>query len=476
MPSLRSLFARFARNGDLQPSIDLRSIMPAVQRSAATAEASSNVHLSDAIASALASDSSGLRRQIIPTKDLLARSRAVASNNSYCMRYLDLAVELALSNNGVTLDFTQTTVAKRTRDRWDAFTEDVGLEGQSLDELQRQIARTIIEDGEVLTRFLPNARVGIIDSALVDYDTFHVLDDVPLQSAMRGGIIYNNNGERAFYRVRSGDGNIDIPATDILHLRKFVGQRIIRGIPWFAPVLEHLQWLADYDRVFLKGSRLAASTPMYGTVPDSINESTRAKLEEMSIEMDPSKLRLFEQGVELTAIDVSKNFSGSNFDDIRAAVLATTAAGLGVTYDFLSGDVSRANMSSLQNANVSNTALMKTIQRHIAKFTMRLYDRWLFYAIGEGSISTLAAQKRQPKPKYPRVPSIIPHRDAQTDASLIKVAVVSPQTIAEQRGLDPNEEIDRIIEFREKVGVLPWQSGSSNVSTQGADATPRENE
>ena len=381
-----------------------------------------------------------------PSVSMLYDARERASTNGYVKRYLEKSTEFALSSQGIRLNFDGID-SPRFVEAWERHTESIGYDGDDLQDLQHRLILILLRDGEDITVIHRGVRAQIIDSAAVEYGSRWITNDDHYMND--GGVILDTNGKVAAYDVRTGHTTTRIPAAQIIHVKRKQDQWRTRGMSWVASALPIAHEHDAYRGSFVKGAIIANRSPVYVNLPMNMDSKLREKLETSGVDISDGKLRFVPEGVEFNIVDLSKNFAGENFYDIKFTLVSEMATGMGITYDFVSGDASKANMSSLQSANIANMTHIREVQRLVGKFTLQMYYRWAIQMIASNQVSARVAAFR-PKIKYPRIPSMIPHRDAQVDATLITAGIASPQTIMEERDLDVDEELDRIEEYRRR--------------------------
>lgn len=398
------------------------------------------------------------RTQLVPSLSLLKQSRDLTSEG-HVNRFLMLITELVLGENGVLLALPDNTPS-RLRSAWEFAEERFSASGDTLRQFQEALVFSLIRDGDahILTE---NQMPELIDSAAVEY---------PQERPLTEFATFDDQVERTAngYIVKTDDEDRFISALNIIQLKHAKDRRFERGIPWIAYAIPIINALDQYASSFLTGADRANKMPMYGTIPANAPEPVRDTLEEEGMPIRSDRIPFVVEGVEFHDLDLAKNFDGTSYADIRAAKLSSISASLGATYDFVSGDVSRANMSSLQSANLTNQAFVKIVQRMIGDATKRMFVRWLLRGVADRRLpaSSLNISIRDIKQRRPRVASVIPHREAQVDSILVKNKIVSAWTISEERGYDYEEELARMAEETRRIGNVNGDSNDGSVSNR----------
>ena len=382
------------------------------------------------------------RTQLKPSLRLLRQCRDLTSEG-HIYRFLMLITEFVLGETGVLLALPDNTPS-RTRRAWEMMEERFSEDGKTLRQFQEALLFSIIRDGD--SHIYMDPRAVLIDSAAVEYPTDQEFTEFT---------VFERRPVGEGYVVKTGDGDRFFPESSIIQMKHVKDEQFRRGVPWIAYALPIVNAIDRYATSFLTGADRASKMPMYGKIPPNAPPAVRDRLETDGMPINSDKIPFVPDGVEFVPLDIAKNFEGASFADIQAAKLAAVAASLVSTYDFVSGDVSRSNMSSLQSANVTNQAFVKLLQRMVGDTTKRMFARWLMFGLAGRTLpdSSLNINMRDVKIRLPRVASVIPHREAQVDQILVNSGIISPQTIMEQRGFDPDVEIERILEYKRRMGT-----------------------
>lgn len=227
--------------------------------------------------------------------------------------------------------------------------------------LQALAMKTVVESGECLVRF----RQRRISDGLPLPFQLEVLEPDHLDTSVDGdrgsggfaiqGIEYNAIGQVVAYHLfdvhpgditRSGsNASRRIPADLVAHVfdEERAGQA--RGISWFAPVVLRLHDLYDYSDAQLIRQKIAAC---FAAFVETDNTETVDFTDETT---NGSPIEVFEPGlIERLAPGESVQFASppgvGDYPGYVAATLREISAGLGISYEVLSGDLSQTNFSS----------------------------------------------------------------------------------------------------------------------------------
>lgn len=228
------------------------------------------------------------------------------------------------------------------------------LGASTLAGIQRLAVETMITDGEVLILWPEDdATKGQCQVRVLEAE--YLNDNLQGQAVSAGHVIYDGieydaEGRVVAYylydehpdsaiwlRALRGMNYSRVDAARVIHLYRLdrPGQR--RGISWFAPVLDDLVALAANDEAQLMRQRIAAcfaafwktdKTPESAGVPSTLSPGL---IQQIGTEDDVTFA---------TPPDVT------GYDDFARVHLRRIAAGLGITYEAMTGDLGGVNFSS----------------------------------------------------------------------------------------------------------------------------------
>lgn len=247
--------------------------------------------------------------------------------------------------------------------------------------MQSLATRSWLERGEVFARCryrnddtlpLP-IQVQLLEADMVplfDADTF---EGLPVRNRIRSGIELNNRGKRVAYWVyknHPGDmpmgGSVPaysdlvrVPVDEMLHMYepKRIGQ--LRGVTTLAPVLARLRSINDYEDVTLERQKIAnlfvafISRSLPTLDPTDPNAAALTGLDaevdgegSPLLPMKPGLLQELEDGQSVTFADPPD--PATNYSDYMRTSHLGTASGIGLPYEFLSGDLAGVSDRALR--------------------------------------------------------------------------------------------------------------------------------
>jgi lambda family phage portal protein len=244
-------------------------------------------------------------------------------------------------------------------------TTDIDADGRlNLYGLQALAMSTIVESGEVLIRMRPRRsedkfalpfQLQILEPDFLDtyVDGIQANGNVAIQ-----GVEFNKIGRRiAYYIFDQHPGSttpnvsirsrgIRISADFVAHIFRADRPGQVRGITWFAPVLLRMRDFADHVDAKLMQQKIAACFGGFITseTPDDIANVAETTPTGFPIEQfEPGMIERLKTG---ETISFATPPTTEGFDAYSKVTLREIAAGLNVTYEALTGDLTGVNYSS----------------------------------------------------------------------------------------------------------------------------------
>lgn len=256
---------------------------------------------------------------------------------------------------------------KRAQDLWKAHFETTACDADGRNNiygLQALALRSLCESGECLVRFRPRKasdnlplpfQLQVIEPDLIA-DSISSQAIIQLQNGGKNqvirGIEYDSIGRRVayyLYKVHPGAEVLNlspgqysrVPAEEIIHLFRKDRPGQERGVTWLAPVVVTLRELGIYEDAYLKRQQLANLFAgfMYSDNPADLD----IELEDEIPDLQPGTIYLMKNG---RRIEWSTPPPSGEDPKYRDSCLRRIAAGIGITYESLTGDLSNVNFSS----------------------------------------------------------------------------------------------------------------------------------
>lgn len=397
------------------------------------------------------------------------RSRQLVRDNGYAQQALRCVVsnvigtgirmqaQVQMQRGGGRLD---TLINDRIEERWAAWchADTCHTAGQlSLQEIARLACRATAESGEVFIRLVPEAMgAGIVPLALEVLESDLCDEGKSVGPDANGnewrmGVKVNKWGRPISYAFRSrhpGDMTngvgyriAEVPADQIIHLRRIDRPGQTRGVPWFAAAIKGLHHLAGYQEAEVVRARAASSLMGFITSPEGAGETYGEDI------VDGEHVTNFEPGVFKTLFpgqDVTVpqlDAPDGQFEPFLRAMLRGVAASTGCSFEQVSNDYSQSNYSSNRMSRQDSIETWKGEQQYaIEHFYRPIFQRWMDAAVAVGDLQlanySVMRERYQAVRWYPRAWGFL---DPQVEIESYKNAVrcgfmTQAQVVAEQGG------------------------------------------
>lgn len=434
---------------------------------------------------------------------LRARSRSLVQNVPYIRRGLD-----SLVANTVGIGFTPRSLAKGGRaakldELWSAWGDEADADGRhNIYGIMAAAYRAMEQDGEVLIRL----RARRVEDGLTVPLQLQLLEIDWLDSAKNGangpntvtnGIEYDPLGRLvAYWLFDRHPGEITIsrsarassypvPAARIIHLFNSERPGQGRGFPRLSPVIARVRDLQLYEDAELQRKNLETrlSVIASGDVATmSMNESQSVDEVRKTGELGTlasGGITQIPAGVNVTVVQPK---AAPGYVEYVKHQLHIIAAGLGVTYEMLTGDVSEVNFSSARVALLEfrrNAEQMQWLTL-IPRLCVPIWRAFIDAAVlaGKTPANEYAVDWSVPKWQY-----VNPVQDVSADLAEIFGGLSSFSEKLRQRGYKPElvfAELKSDMERLKADGtldlVLALQKGKTLEAMDAADKGQREND
>ncbi len=339
---------------------------------------------------------------------LRAHSRDLRKNNVYMTRFVEMVSTHVVGPDGITFESEILGNGQKPKEDWNDQIETAWAQwGRCCSTdgrltwlaFQHLAAETLATDGECIIRMVrgyPNAcgfAVEIIDADRLDHKL-----NIPAgrnQNRIIMGVEVDAWGRAVAYHVftaHPGDydaapARVRIPADEILHLYTEDRTRATRGVPWATPCMVQLNmlgrlWTAELAAGNFEADRLGILKSQTGLAPDESPDPVAMANE---IQTEHCSFLGLEAGVDVVFPQLTH--PNAILPDFSRALLKGIAAGFGVSYHSLAGDVSDANYSSARVALLDERDMWKKRQSaFIAGACDPIFRAWLPMALLSGVV------------------------------------------------------------------------------------------
>lgn len=408
---------------------------------------------------------------------LRERSRDLVRNNPYAARAIDEIVGQAIGTGIAAQARSQfEPLNQKIDEAWAAWSDECDADGQlDFGGIQDLVARTVLESGEALIRFRPRfAADGFRVPLQLQVIEPDFLDIGKTEKTKTGyiiqGVEFDLVGRRIFYWIfpeHPGDvistslrGNFAsqrAPASEIVHIyrKKRPGQ--VRGVPLLAPVMLALRDLDEYQDAERVRKKIEACLTAFIAQPEGGDGPT---LGSTTTETGGKRIEEFRPGMVMygAAGEKAEFFAPTGAGGYAEYVRQNErviAAGIGMTYEQLTGDLSNVNYSSHKAGRLSFQAQIEALRWLclIPGFLRPVRERFIDAAFASGAIPQQMYETEYTPPAFG---SVDPKKDADAVETDLRTGRKTwPQAISEM-GYDPRKQLAEIEKWRpllEAAGV-----------------------
>lgn len=357
-------------------------------------------------------------------------------------------------------------VRKALHDLWRRWTDEADAAGLTdLYGQQGQVTRSMVEGGEAFVRMRQRRdadgltiplQLEIIDREQVPVDLMR--ED--RERRVRAGIEFDALGRRVGYHVyrhRPTDPflaitgqsleTVRVDGRDMAHVFNPTAPGQLRGVSWLASVMLRLQELDRYEDATLKRAQVAALFAGFlrdgGGAPAALSSATNNGVSEPSLE--PGVILPMPAGseIEFTAPPENKDYEVFTRMQLRAI-----AAGLGLTYEQLTGDLSDVNYSSIRAGLIEFRRFAEYVQFSVLVYQLcrPIWRRFVATAVLSGALPAHDFET-DPRPYLdvewlpPRFDWVDPAKDIGAEISAVSAGFKTRSQVIAERGYDA-EAID----------------------------------
>lgn len=431
--------------------------------------------------------STSANAEISPALTLLRnRSRDLVRNNPYAAKAINSLVSNAIGT-GITPTLSD------GQDLWKKWTTECDADGQ-LDfyGLQMLAARTIRESGEVLIRLryrLPSDGLSVPLQMQVlepDYLDNTKYENLPNGGWIQHGIEYDAIGKRAAYWLYkqhpgelaptlNGLLSYRVPASDVLHIYEKTRPGQSRGVPVLAPSMLKMRDLDDYEEAELVRKGIEACFAAFVHTDDDTlllgQESTDSGTPSRRIENLSAGMIQYVKNSE--GVTFGAPASANGYNDYIRTQLHAIAAGAGITYEQLTGDLSQVNYSSIRAGTLEFRRMVEQWQwlTFIPMMCQPIMRTWIDTAVLAGKLKKADINVEWTTTRFDWVD---PVKDVTGELMEIAAGLKPWSEAVRGRGYDPKGNIAAIAKEQDefKKAGISIQIGKS--LTLGVDALAAE--
>ncbi|MBF0339477.1 MAG: phage portal protein [Magnetococcales bacterium] len=382
------------------------------------------------------------------------RARDLVRNNPYAAKAVMTHASSMIGSGIMPRPKAETqALDDQITDLWDAFAENCDADGRTtFYGIQYLMARSMVESGECLLQIVRrSSSFGMrvpLQLRVLECDHLDSTSDrgLPGGGFIQQGIEFNALGSRTAYWIfprhpgsmRQGSmaKSIRVPATDVLHLYDRLRPGQNRGVTWFAPALLRMRDLDDYDVAELVRKKMEACFTAFVTGAEAPEDTGGDKdASGRTIEgLEPGVVEYLKPGED---IRFGQPASTSGYAEYAQLHNHAVAAGLGLTYELMTGDLSKVNYSSIRAGLLEFRRRVDATQKHvlIPQICQPVWNQFLATAQAAGLLGNTPIRLQWTPPRFE---SVDPVKDIMAEVLSVRNGLMSPQTAISRQGYDPD--------------------------------------
>lgn len=433
-------------------------------------------------------------------RQLRARSRSLLRDDDYFKQYIRKSKNNIIGFKGMTMKVeAQLTVLpgeasthgnatvqkdkvlnKTVETAWEKFRKKgyASVCGTlSFRDLENLAVESLLVDGEFIFRYVysPNGfglTLQLIDPDWLDenYNEINpttgnrIVMSVEKDKWDRPVAYFFTPPRRSYYGVVRDFGlspegkRVRIDATDIVH--GFIPLRAgqTRGVPMAHTAMGRIKSLGRYEHVAVVNASVSAAkmgfiSPDKDAEDYDLGPNGQKKPIKILDKVEPGMIQKLPRGWKFESFD-PKEPTGV-FASFCKQILRGIAAGLGIAYHTLTGDLEGANYSSLRQGALDERDEWKNLQQFMVEhFYELVYERWLTVAVGSPFLMIPdSAIERVSSPMFkPRGWDWVdPEKDATATAIALAAGTQTYTEVLAEKGIDFEDHIDRVTYEREYI-------------------------
>lgn len=392
------------------------------------------------------------------TKD---RSRDLVRNSPYANKALNVIVSNTVGAGIVPKIKGRTdTQTKKITQAWKMWGETTSCDfyGQhNFYGLQALALRATVEGGEVLVRKSFKAdgpKLQLLEPEYLDRKFSNAIDNIE-------GLWIDEGGNVIAYQLferHPGDYRVlnllsdKVPADRVIHMYKCERPGQMRGIAWFYSVATAIKDFADFQNATLIRQKVAACYTAFITERDGdglIDPAVLRAQREADNSLEPAMIKYLQQG---QTVQLASPPGVDQYDPFARQALRSIAAGIGISYESLTGDYSQVNFSSgrMGHLEMQRNIDMWRWQMLIPGFCYPVFELFLKWCEMQG-IDTKGVSVDW---TCPAREMIDPTKEIASLKDEVRSGFKSLPEAIRERGLDPDIVLEEIAESNTKLDVL----------------------
>lgn len=381
------------------------------------------------------------------------RARGMVRNNPYIRKAVRV-VRTSVVGSGIKLAIRskQTANARRAKQLWKQWAESTACDfmgRKNLYGIQRLVINAVYVDGEVFIRRRRNAKKEIpfeLQVLEADFlDTTKNYSKLENGGRIDHGIETDAEGRKVaywMYQQHPHDNtvwrslvSVRVPADEVLHIYSEERPGQLRGVSQLVASMFRLRDFDEYEDAQLIRQKIAACFAAFVTGDGEVRPGDPDADGGLPLErVEPGIIEYLPPGKQVTFGNPPET---RNYDEYARKILQGAAAGAGLTYESLTGDLSNVNFSSGRMGWIEMNRFVKEWQEDqmILQLCMPVWEWFVEAATIKGHFTQRA--KFDTSWTAPRREMIDPVKETKGLTDSVRAGLASWQDTVRELGGDP---------------------------------------
>lgn len=288
------------------------------------------------------------------------------------------------------------------KSRWEWFSEHCDFEEDlEFGGIQTLSMRTTAMLGEVFlvrqrdAKSLVPFKIQVLGPHMVDQTKNTLLTNSRPGNYVVQGVEFDSRGRKVGYWMHEYDPRnefvlklapVFVPKEDVIHLyyKEFTGQ--VRGVPFGTSAMLNMRDLSDYEDAALMGMKVAACHVAFTTQEKTDDETGPADNSDSPEHLEPGMINYLNPGEEVT---FNNPPTPANYADYVTKNQQKNASAYMITYEQLTGDLSKVNFSSGRMGWIDSNKNIEDLQYNmfIPNMCKKVWDWFIYALIAKGDLS-----------------------------------------------------------------------------------------
>jgi lambda family phage portal protein len=427
---------------------------------------------------------------------LRERSRELIRNNHFAAKAALEWVTKTVGTGILPRHIGDVSLDQRVTDLWNAFARKCSADGlPHFPAIQALVARTVFESGECLVRLrVRDARDRLpvpLQLQVLEPDFLDLNKTGPVRRPDGGeagyiiqGVEFDLVGRRVAYWLfpqhpgevtltnfsRPTLTSMRVPSDQILHIYdvNLIRPGQVRGVPRLAPVMLTMRDLDDWEMVELVRKRTEACLAAFIKTPDGQQFALTAQ----TSDADGKPVETFEPGMVVRLkpgeeIEFNTPQYAGGYREYKSSRVHDLAAGIGMPYEILTGDLSQVNYSSYRAGLLGFRDAVEAFQYNvlIPQLCEPVYAAVMNAAVIAGLLPDGDFSCEWTPPAFDLLDR---EAEAKADELMLRIGTMTWDQAVSRQGYDPRRQIAEIAARRPQLDAA---GVAFTKGTNGTDQT-----